>query len=389
MRNQHPARGYATADTAHSPLLVFYEATKACDLACSHCRACAMPRPHPRELDTSTARSLCDDLARFPFKPTVVFTGGDPLKRPDLPELIDHARSVGLRPALAPAATPLLTPALIDRLTGLGLTSLAVSIDGPDEAAQTALRRVEGTLTRGLDAIDHAASIGLHTQINTAVHAGNVHLLDAIARLIARHRPGTWSVFFVVPVGRGRDTARLSPEQYLRAFAVLDAWSARMPTRIKTTAAPFYRRYRYACQLDADADADANLYASAPGPRPFDDRPGRADGRPAEPLGINDGKGVCFVSHTGQVQPSGFLPITCGRFPEDSVVDIYQHHPRFVALRDPDRLHGKCGTCDARRFCGGSRARAYALTRDPLAAEPDCPFPPLRHAPLAEPPPLG
>jgi len=362
MRPNHPARGYTTEDTPHSPLLVFYEITKACDLACSHCRACAMPRRHPGELDTDAARRLIDDLARFPFKPTLVFTGGDPLKRPDLPQLVARAKAAGLRPALAPAATPLLTHTTLHELADLGLTSLAVSIDGPDEAAQAALRRVDGTLHRATDALIYAKSIGLHTQVNTSLHAGNFDQFDDIARLVQRLGPNTWSVFFVVPVGRGRDTARLAPDHYRQAFERLDGWSARLDCRVKTTAAPFYRRYLFETQRDR--------------------HPHR---RPAKPLGINDGKGVCFVSHTGHIQPSGFMPLACGRFPADSVVDVYQRHPRFLALRDPNQLNGKCHDCGARSFCGGSRARAYAVTRDPLAAEPDCPFTPLTRQTLPMP----
>lgn len=359
MRPLHPARGYRTEDTAHSPLLVFYECTKACDLACSHCRACAMPHRHPNELDTETARRLLDDLAGFPARPTVVFTGGDPLKRGDLPDLVEHAHQRGLRPALAPAATELLTDEAIDRLADRGLASLAVSIDGDDEAVQTELRGVAGTLRRAVDALMHAQARGLRTQVNTSLHTGNADRLDRIAELIHRLAPDTWSVFFVVPVGRGRQTARLAPEQYREAFDTLAEWSTRTTMRIKTTAAPFYRRYRF--------ESERNR---------------RPERRPARPLGINDGQGVCFVSHTGQIQPSGFLPMTCGRFPTHSVVDVYQHHPRFIELRDPDRLKGKCRGCEARSFCGGSRARAYAVTQDPHAAEPDCPFAPLRRLKL-------
>jgi MoaA/NifB/PqqE/SkfB family radical SAM enzyme len=172
-----------------------------------------------------------------------------------------------------------------------------------------------------------------------------------------------WSVFFLVPVGRGLLEQRISPNQYEEVFEKLWRQSRRQPYGIKTTEAPHYRRF----VIEHDGDPLAGPAA-----------PSRRPSRPRKtPLGVGDGKGVMFVGHTGEIYPAGFLPLECGRFPADSVVDVYQHHPTFLALRNPDGFGGKCGVCEYRDICGGSRARAFAVTGDPLAEEPDCVYTPV------------
>jgi radical SAM protein len=348
------------ADLSHSPFLVFYEITRACDLACAHCRACAQSRRHPLELTTGESLDLVDNLLRFDKPPLLVLTGGDPLKRPDVFDVVSYAVNRGLQVAMTPSATPLVTRQALARLRDAGLGRLAVSLDAADAATHDAFRRVPGSYQRTLEILADARDLGLSLQINTTITSGNVHQVDAMADLVARQGVALWSVFFLVPVGRGQDQQRISPEQYEAVFERLWHHASTRPMGIKTTEAHHYRRF--VLQRMGNPQRHAPSHAG--------DRLHRA------PLGINDGKGVLFVSHTGQIFPSGFMPIECGRFPRDCVVDVYRHSDLFRALRRPDEFHGKCGRCEFRHICGGSRARAYALTGDPLASEPDCIYQP-------------
>ncbi|MFA9478755.1 TIGR04053 family radical SAM/SPASM domain-containing protein [Phycisphaerales bacterium AB-hyl4] len=345
-----------------SPLLVFYELTRACDLVCRHCRACAQPRRHPNELSTQQAFALLDQLATFPRPPLLVLTGGDPLKRADLFEIIRHGRQLGLSVALTPSATPLVTLDVLARLKAEGLNRLAVSLDGVDTSTHDAMRGVSGSFLQTLSILCDARDLGLSTQVNTTVTQRNLDQLDRMAHQLALFDIALWSLFFLVPVGRGRVEPRLSAEQYEQAFEILWRQSQTQPYAIKTTEAPHYRRF-----VLQHADTLPRVTAAA----------GGVGGPTGPPMtGVRDGNGVMFVSHVGQVFPSGFMPITCGRFPQDSVVDVYQHGELFKQLRNPDGFRGKCGVCEFRHVCGGSRARAYAVSGDPLASEPDCSFVP-------------
>lgn len=343
-----------------SPVLVFYEVTRACDLVCQHCRACAQPRVHPHELGPERAEQLLGELASFPRPPLLVLTGGDPFKRADLEAIVRRARAVGLTVALTPSATPLVTHEALARLREAGVSRVALSLDGADAVTHDAFRGVPGSYARTFEILATARGLGIALQVNTTITRSNVRQVDAMANRLVREGITLWSVFFLVPVGRGLRTQRITPDQYEQVFDRLWHHAQHQPYGIKTTEAPHYRRF--VLQRHGDPQRDPNGHVA--------DRIQRA------PLGVNDGKGVMFISHTGQIFPSGFLPIECGRFPRDSIIEVYQHHPRFVALRDSTQLKGKCGACEFRSMCGGSRARAYALTRDPLAAEPDCVYHP-------------
>jgi len=342
--------------------MFYYEVTRACDLVCKHCRASAQKQPCPDELDPGLSRALIDDVAGFERKPVLVLTGGDPLKRPDIYELIRHARKRGMEVALTPSATPLATRDALLKARLAGARRLGVSLDGPDAETHDAFRGWSGSFERTLRMIEDARAVGLPVQINTSITASNFEKIDAIAELLARQDIVMWSVFFLVPIGRGRSLRRITPEQYEIAFARLWRHAQTQPYAVKTTEAPHYRRY----VLRQSGDPLA-------GPRAG----GRDAGRRA-PLGVRDGKGIMFVGYNGEIYPAGFLPVRCGRFPKDSVVDVYQNHRVFRDLRDPDRFEGKCGFCEFRQVCGGSRSRAFAVTGNMLAAEPDCVYQPAR-----------
>jgi radical SAM protein len=377
---------YTSDDFGRSPLMFYYEVTRACDLVCKHCRASAQEQPDPGELDTRSALALIAQVASFPRPPMLVLTGGDPLKRADLLELIGHAAAAGLHVALTPSATPLATFEAFQQAKQAGIRALGISLDGSDAATHDAFRGWPGSFERTLRMMADARSLDLPVQVNTSLTRRNFHQIESLAELLGDQGIAMWSVFFLVPVGRGVEEQRISPEEYEVAFERLWRESRRRPYSIKTTEAPHYRRW--VLEHGGDPLAAPGVAAGANEREEAAVSPGgHAGDRPREaggsgrlhraPLGVGDGKGVMFVGHTGEIFPAGFLPLPCGRFPQDSVVDAYQHHPTFLALRDPDRFQGNCGVCEYRRTCGGSRARAYAVTGDPLASEPDCVYVPL------------
>ena len=351
-----PPASFSRADFAHSPMVMFYELTRACDLACVHCRADAQTCRDPAELSTTRAWQLVAQLATFPKPPLLVLTGGDPLKRDDLFDIITAARNAGLRVALTPSATPLVTARSVRRMVDVGLHRLAVSLDGVDAATHDAFRGVSGSYARTLEIIRDARAVDLPVQVNTTIARHNVDQVDALADLLATLDIVLWSVFFLVPTGRATAAQRITPEAYEEVFARLLAHVGRQPYAIKTTEAPHYRRF---------------VLQAAKSPRTTERHGMRM-------AGTNDGRGVMFIGHTGEIYPSGFLPIACGRFPLDSVVRVYQQAALFRLLREPERISGKCGVCEYREICGGSRARAYGLTGDPLASDPDCAYVPAR-----------
>ncbi len=375
---------YSPRDFAVSPLMFYYEVTLACDLVCKHCRASAQETPRPDELSTSQAKALLDQLAGFPRRPMLVLTGGDPLKRADLFELIRHAAAAGLQVALTPSATPLATFEAFERARQAGVRRLGISLDGADAATHDAFRGWQGSFDRTMQMLANARTLGMAVQLNTTITRRNVHQIDAMADLLAGQGIAMWSVFFLVPVGRGVEEERIAPEEYETVFERLWRHAQHQPYAVKTTEAPHYRRFVLERGGDPLAGPGEGRGARDEGREVRDE--GWAVHRPSSPnhtghghrapLGVGDGKGVMFVSHIGEIYPAGFLPLCCGRFPQDSVIDVYQKHPVFLALRDPDRFKGRCGICEYRHVCGGSRARAYAVTGDYLESEPDCVYVP-------------
>ena len=346
------------------PFIVIWETTQACDLACVHCRACAQPLRSALELSTDEAKRLIDEVVALQI-PVFVLTGGDPLKRPDIFELVDYASTHGVRISLTPSATPLLTQEAIQRLKQCGLARLAISLDGPSAEIHDAFRRVPGSFDWTLQAVQWARDIGLPAQINTTITRHNLQYLDAMVTLLDQMDIVLWSVFFLVPTGRGSNIGLLSAEEFERVFEKLYETSGRVKFDIKSTEAQHYRRFLLQRRAEEKRKGNGQplppmLGASTP------------DGIGRAPRGINDGKGFVFVSHLGEVFPSGFLPVSAGNVRRQSLGEIYRNSPLFVSLRDSSSLKGKCGVCEFREICGGSRARAYAVTGDMFAEEPCC-----------------
>lgn len=346
---------------SRAPLLVYWELTRACDLACLHCRAEAVPDRHPLELSTEEGRGLLRDAVRFgPPLPHWVLTGGDPSKRPDLMTLVAEARALGFGVSLAPSATPLVTREAVRELARAGIQAISLSLDGSTAERHDALRGITGCFDLTLRLARWVRQEGITLQVNTLVTRHTAEDLPALYELVRGLDVGRWSLFFLIRVGRGRLLEELSPEQAEALCHWLFELSGTAPFAIKTTEAPHFRRVALLRMLRAGMSLEEILRTPV-----------------ARGFGVRDGNGIVFVSHTGEVYPSGFLPLRVGNVRQQSLVELYQSSEWFVRLRDTDRLGGKCGRCPFRDICGGSRARAYAHTGDPMASDPLCPYEPL------------
>ena len=349
---QHPATmpGMEAYDFDDRPFLVFWEITRACALACSHCRAEAQPHRHPQELDAGESLRLIDQLAAWQ-PPMLILTGGDPLMRRDALDLVRAATAAGLHVGLSPSATQRLLQTDFAQLKSAGVQRMSLSLDGATRATHDAFRGVTGTYDRTIEAVRRAHEVGLDLQINTTLTRGNMDEYEAFKNLMFELKPAMWSVFLLVPTGRAGMADLPDPADIERVFEDMAGLVGKAPFAVKTTEGHHFRRV--VMQQNGGG-------ASRP-------RPGMRS-----PLGIRDGRGVMFISHIGEVSPSGFLPMVCGNVRTTSPVEIYRQHPLFVALRDNDALSGKCGICGFRSVCGGSRARAYGAYGDPFAEDPSC-----------------
>ncbi len=360
-------------DFNERPFLVIWETTHACDLACVHCRAEAVPEADPEELTTTQAFKLIDDVKEMKT-PILIFSGGDPLKRKDLPELIRYAKTKNLRAGAIPAVTPLLTHEKIQLLKDSGLDQLAFSLDASTPEEHDAFRRVSGVFQRTMDSIHFANQIGLPLQINSLINVHNTEKMDKLIGLIEGLDIVFWEVFFLVPTGRGKDIPLLTASKFDEAFEKIYQLSRRVKFVTKVTEAQHYRRFVHEKEASSHAEASANGDGKIEMPASLRKRVGPGGTIGHAPQGVNSGKGFVFISYKGDVMPSGFLPIKAGNVKNQSLADIYRNAPIMKELRDVSLLKGKCGPCEYNEICGGSRARAYAMTGDYLAEDPCCSY---------------
>lgn len=354
-----------------APFVVIWEMTQACDLACLHCRASAQPSRDPRELSTNEAKRLMDTI-RTMGPPLFVLTGGDPLKRPDTIALVEYGTSIGLRVALTPSGTPLMTPPVLASLRDAGLARLAVSLDGSNAAIHDRFRGVPGSFEWSVRMLHAARELGLSTQVNTTISSNNLDDVEPLIALMGELGIALWSVFVVVPTGRGRVDQLPSAEELERVFNRLYDASRTTSFDIKSTAAPHFRRVVLQRQREERRAGNATGSSADGG-----DGIGRA-------RGVNDGNGFVFVSHRGDIFPSGFMPVSAGNIRTHDLGDVYRNDPLFQSLRNADLLEGKCGACEYRWVCGGSRSRAYAMTGNVHASDPLCAYMPPAYARFLE-----
>lgn len=386
-------------DITEKPFIVFWELTRACMLACRHCRARAQRKRHPDELTTEEVFSTINQLAEFgqPY-PLIVFTGGDPLMRDDVFEIVQHATDKGFRTAIAFSGTKLATRQRLKKLREAGIARIAISLDGSNAEIHDYFRGVSGTFEMSLEILRIARELEISTQINTTVSTYNLLDLPNIMRIGVERGVVLWDVFFVVPTGRAKAEYMPSAQEFEDVLCWLYDVARETPLNVKSSAATHLRRVEYMRDSGAynlkrgelyetlrrkleEVKEDLGLKAESKAARTkavVAGAHGRSMARDGirRMMGITDGRGMFFISHTGEVYPSGFLPIVAGNVRENTLKNIYMTSRIFVDLKNPDNLKGKCGRCEFRYLCGGSRARAYAMTGDYLAAEPRCVYKP-------------
>lgn len=360
----HSGPHHEPRDYARTPLNVYWEMTQACALACRHCRAEAMPSAHPNELTYQESLAFLDQLGDFgqPL-PHLILTGGDPLNRPDLFQLIAESRRRKIGVSITPAATANLTFDVLKRLQEAGIEGLGLSLDGSTAASHDAIRGVPGTFARTMQAIEWARGLEIPIQINTLAAAETAHDVPAIYELLKPHGIARWSMFFLISVGRGKVLQPLSPEDSERLMSWIFDVSKDSPFIVATTEAPSYRRVAIELMRAQGLSGDQMKRSG-----------------PLRGAGIRDGHGIMFVSNTGEICPAGFLPISAGNVRTHRVADVYREAPLFKSLHDPRQFEDRCGYCEYNALCGGSRARAYEATGTPLGTDPLCLYVP-RHAP--------
>ena len=354
-----------------NPFIVIWELTRACELKCLHCRAEAQFRRDPRELSFEQGKSLIDDIKTM-GNAMLVFTGGDPLMRPDVFDIAKYAIDKGVRVSMTPSATPNVTKEAMQTAKDIGLSRWAFSLDGPTAEIHDHFRGTSGSFELTMNAINYLNELEMPLQINTVVSNYNLHALDEMAALVKELNCVLWSVFFLVPTGRGQTKDMISPAEHEKVFRWLYKLSKDVDFDIKTTAAQHYHRVVIQSK---QREHRKEGYGEVPiqyQQALMNGTTGTIDGLGRAPKGVNDGNGFIFVSHTGDVYPSGLLPVKVGSVKEEKLSEIYRNSPILKDLRNPDKYKGKCGVCEFRNVCGGSRSRAYAMTGDYMESEPYC-----------------
>jgi radical SAM protein len=338
------------------PINVYFEITVACDLACKHCRAEAVPERSPLEMGTDEIKGFLRDVKELGSH--LIVSGGDPLKREDLFEILSYAKEIKIPVGVTPTTSPLATYSRIKRMKGLGIYALGISLDGATQRSQDGFRGMDGTFESSMRVLSYAKELNIPVQVNTTCTSETISEIEGIYNLLSsRFSPPVrrWSIFHLVPTGRGINLKMPSSHQLETLFQFLYEKSLVAPFRITTTEAPFYRVF----SIMKESEKTINLKEII--------QKGRSIG-----LGVRDGNGVIFVSHKGDIYPSGFLPIPLGNVREKKLSEVYNNHETLLSLRNPDNFKGKCGACPFRFICGGSRARAYAITGDFLETDPLC-----------------
>lgn len=359
-------------DFNKDPFIVIWELTRACQLKCLHCRAEAQYKTDPRELTFEEGKKLINEIYEM-NNPMLVFTGGDPLLRKDVFDIAEYAVKKGVRVSMTPSATPNVTKESIEKAKEVGLSRWAFSLDGPTAEIHDHFRGTAGSFDLTIERIQYLHELEIPIQINTVISRYNYEYLDEMAALVEKLQCVLWSVFFLVPTGRGQEKDMISPVEHEKVFIWLQELSKRVPFDIKTTAAQHYRRVFIQQKMKEEKNKENISYLDALTSQGLT---GSIDGLGRAPKGVNDGNGFVFISHIGDVYPSGLLPIKAGNVREQPLAEIYRESPIFKDLRNPDKYKGKCGVCEFRYVCGGSRSRAYAMTGDYLESEPFCVYVP-------------
>ena len=350
----------APRDYSRAPMNVYWEMTQSCALACRHCRAEAISTPHPNELNHTESLAFVHQIPGFGLPlPMLILTGGDPLARADLFEVIDEARRLNIPVSITPAATPALTREVLVRLKEHGVEGLGLSLDGSTAARHDSIRGVAGTFDLTMKALGWAQELGIPVQVNTLTAAETASDLPGIYEVLKPFGLARWSLFFLISVGRGKVLQPLTPEEGESVMEWIHVTSRVAPFTVSTTEAPSFRRVALEKLREEGLTGEEIRRTGA-----------------TRSYGIRDGHGIVFVSNTGDICPAGFLPLPVGNVRKHNIVDMYRDSPLFRQLHDPSLFKDRCGVCDHRAMCGGSRSRAFASTGNPLAADPICLYQP-------------
>lgn len=367
----NPITGYqpgSEIDFNKNPYIVIWEVTRACQLKCVHCRADAQNKPDPKELTTVEGFKLIDEIFEM-NNPMLVFTGGDCMMREDLFDLADYAVKKGMRVSMTPSATDNVTIERMQRAKEVGLSRWAFSLDGPTPEIHDHFRGTPGSFNLTIEKVKYLNELNMPLQLNTVISKYNYDYLEEMAELMKELNVVMWYIFLLVPTGRGQYDACLTPAEHEKVFRWLYELSKSAPYDIKTTAAQHYRRVVFQQKArEKVVDRSEIRYEDTL----TKDMASVIDGLKRAPKGVNDGNGFVFISHTGDVMPSGLLPLVGGNVRDKSLADIYRESTLFKDLRSPDKYKGKCGVCEYRYVCGGSRSRTYAVTGDYMESEPFC-----------------
>ena len=361
-----------SVDYSAKPIFVCWETTKSCLLSCRHCRATALKGKVPGELDRDSGLRLIDQLVEFgePY-PALAADRGRPSMRSDVFDLIRYARGLGIYTAVAASVTPLLDRERIERLRDLEVEIISVSLDGATAEVHDRIRNIPGTFDATLEAIETARSVGIRLQVNTTVMKSNLRGLADIFHLAKERGAVAWEAFFLIRTGRGSALESPEPSECEEVTHFLyDATRYGIPVR--TSEGPHFRRV-FIQRRDGTEPPGGELYAR------LHDRLLELEGEPKGPASLRlnatgDGRGIVFVAHDGEVYPSGFLPLSLGNVKDGKLRSIYTTHPLLVGLRTPSNLKGRCGSCEHKVICGGSRSRAYAESQDPYQEDPACAY---------------
>jgi len=339
--------------------MVAWEVTRSCNLSCIHCRASSEKGPYAGELSTVQGKKLLEEIAAF-SKPVIILTGGEPLLREDIYELAAHGDQLGLRMVLATNGT-LVTEAAARRMREAGIQRVSISLDGPDDGSHDAFRQMSGAFAGAMAGIAALKKAGMEFQVNTTITSTNRHQLSALMDLAVRLGAASHHIFLLVPTGRGRDLAdqKISSQDYEDTLQEFYSASLTSTILLKATCAPHYYRILHqkgAAGKGTSTEGHGTLHTVT--------------------RGCLGGISFCFISHTGQVQPCGYLELNCGEVLNNDFEAIWKNAAVFQKLRNPEAYGGKCGRCEFFRVCGGCRARAYELSGDYLAEEPFCIYEP-------------
>jgi radical SAM protein len=356
-------------DYNSKPILIFWEATKACDLACKHCRASALLEALPDEMNLEESLSFIEQIKGFgaPY-PVLILTGGDIMKKRGLEEILKRTKELGIPTSMSPSATPLLNEAAFEMMKKYGVKSLSLSLDGASSDTHDWLRGYLGTFDKTVNLARSIISEGFTLQINTTIFKRNVHELPQLLKILLETKVKTWEVFSLIKTGRGIDREDLDPQAYEDVFNYLE-FASRYGISVRTVEAPFFRRIMI--------EREKTTYNGGPLYSKLVEETVTLLGRPADKTKghtsqTRDGKGIIFVAHNGDVNPSGFLPIKLGSVKEKTISDIYRNNETLVSLRDSKNFKGRCGACEYSDICGGSRSRAYTYFGDILQEDPRC-----------------